>query len=331
MVHGMEWSRGERLVYTVPFMRRACVVLVAWTSLIVGVGIPRPADAAPTPGDFAPTDLAVLVRQALPRRAPAQSPAPQPDAARLPTSAVWPQTDPAQQGTPPPTENPVVQGSVPAPRAVYANQAAQPFQPARIGKTVQYGLQLTFYEHVLRVASQEFTRQQLKGKFWPEYFDSVHVPQRWGDKDHWQVNYIGHAMSGGAFARIWMDQREPKATTKSQYFKSLGHALIYATIFSTQYEMGPMSEASIGNVGLNPKDLGWSDYVWTPLGGVLWTMAEDAIDKYALTYIDKHVPFYMARAAARLILNPARMLANVGQNRSPWYRSDRYMSGEPRR
>lgn len=54
---------------------------------------------------------------------------------------------------------------------------------------------------------------------------------------------------------------------------------------------------------MNSDDLGWNDYIWTAVGGVLWTMAGDAIDKYALTWIDKHVPFMMAKAAARVILN----------------------------
>ena len=198
--------------------------------------------------------------------------------------------------------------------------AATRFEPASWSKVTLYGLQLTFYEHVMRVATQDFTREQLKGKFWPEYFDSIGVPDHWGDKDGWEVNYLGHAISGGAFTRIWMDQREGPFTTKAAYARSLGRALIYTDVFSVQYEIGPMSEASIGNVGLNRKDLGWSDYIWTPLGGVLWTVGEDLIDRYALTYIDKHVPFLMARAAARMILNPSRMLANIGQNRAPWSR-----------
>jgi hypothetical protein len=219
------------------------------------------------------------------------------------------------------------QGGVPPPHAVYANDATPQF--ASVPKVVLYGFQLTFYEHVMRIATQDFTRQQLKGKFWPEYFDSVHVPKQWGDKDHWQVNYIGHAISGGAFARVWMEQREPRPTSTSQYLKSMSRALVFAAIFSVQYEMGPMSEASIGNVGLNPDDLGWSDYIWTPLGGVLWTMAEDAADKYVLAFIDKHVPFMMAKAAARMILNPSRMLANIGMNRSPWSRPYRNLQGEP--
>ncbi len=252
---------------------------------------------------------------------------------RMPSSLFRVDQDDQAQQTSSSTLTPVkgapTQGSVPPPKAVYANQSAQPFQPTKMTKVIAYGLQLTFYEHVMRVATQEFTREQLKGKFWPEYFDSVHVPDHWGDKDHWEVNYIGHAISGGAFARVWIEQRERKTTTAPQYFKAMGRALIYTTAFSIQYEMGPMSEASIGNVGLNPADLGWSDYIWTPLGGILWTMAEDAADKYVLTYIDKHVPFMMAKAAARMILNPSRMLANIGMNRTPWSRYGRDMNGQP--
>jgi hypothetical protein len=199
-----------------------------------------------------------------------------------------------------------------------------------MSKVVLYGLQLTFYEHVMRVATQDFTRQQLKGEFWPEYVDSVRIPDKWHDKDGWEVNYIGHAIHGGAFTRIWLDQREPKVNFNTQYLKQIGRAFIYTSIFSLQYEIGPMSEASIGNVGMNPEDVGWVDLVWTPIGGVLWTIGEDLIDRYGLTWIDKHVPFKMARVAARLIGNPSRMLANVAQNRSPWSRADRDIDGNPR-
>lgn len=228
----------------------------------------------------------------------------------------------------PPTET--HQGGVPVPHPTYANQSQQLFQPAKLTKVIQYGLQLTFYEHVMRVATQEFTRQQLKGPFWQDYFDSVHWPEHWHDKDRWQVNYLGHAIHGGAFSRIWLEQREAKATNKTQYFKQVGRAFVYTALFSVQYEIGPLSEASIGNVGLNPDDNGWVDLIWTPCGSVLWTMAEDAVDKYAITWVEKHVPFMMAKAAARMIGNPSRMLANVSQNRTPWSRPDRDWNGRPR-
>jgi hypothetical protein len=238
-------------------------------------------------------------------------------------------TDEAVEVAQTPPNGPAAQGGVPTPRPVYANQQKQ-FMPTKMSKVILYGLQLTFYEHVMRVATQDFTRQQLEGKFWPEYFDSVRVPEKWSDKDGWEVNYLGHAIHGGAFTRIWLDQREVTATSKAQYMKQIGRAFIYTAVFSLQYEIGPMSEASIGNVGMNPDDVGWVDLVWTPVGSVLWTIGEDMIDKYALTWIEKRVPFMMAKAAARMILNPSRMLANVSQNRSPWSRLRRDWNGNAR-
>ena len=78
-----------------------------------------------------------------------------------------PALEPEQQTQTPPTET-HPQGGVPIPHPTYANQSQQLFQPAKLTKVIQYGLQLTFYEHVMRVATQEFTRQQLKGPFWQD-------------------------------------------------------------------------------------------------------------------------------------------------------------------
>lgn len=213
-----------------------------------------------------------------------------------------------------------------APNGSGASAASAQFKPAKLSKVILYALELTFYEHVMRLAAQNFTRQELTGPFFKDWFDSIHIPRKWNDGDSWEVNYLGHAIHGSAASRIWLDQREPKATTKKQYFKSMSHALLFSLAFSLQYEIGPLSEASIGNVGLHLQDTGWIDHVWTPLGAVGWAMAEDAIDRYAISWIDKHVPFLMARAAARMIMNPGRMLANVSMNRTPWYRADRNIS-----
>ena len=204
-----------------------------------------------------------------------------------------------------------------------ASPAAQ-FKPTKLSKVFLYSFQLMAYEHILRVATQSESRTELKGPFFKDWFDSIHVPKKWGDLDPWQTNYIGHAIHGSAAARIWLDQREPRAKTKRQYLMSMSRALLFSAIFSELFENGPLSEASIGNVARSHERTGWVDHVWTPVGGVLWTMAEDAIDKFFLTRIvERHVPFVAARVAARLILNPGRMLANVSQNRAPWFRADR--------
>jgi hypothetical protein len=214
--------------------------------------------------------------------------------------------------TPPPAQS----------HRVALKPAAPEFKPAPRARVLFYGFELMFFEQMMRVATQEDSRAELKGPFFKDWFDSVHIPRKWGDEDPWQVNYIGHAIHGSAAARIWLDQRERPAT-KTQYVQSMGRALVFAAVFSELFENGPISEASIGNVARLPERTGWVDHVWTPVGGVLWAMAEDAIDKYVLTRIDEHCPMLLPRVAARLILNPGRMLANVSQNRAPWYRADR--------
>lgn len=297
-----------------PAMKAALVVLISTGTFLFTIAAPRPAVAQQS-GDSPGTAVSDVGRSL-----------------KLPASLFQPDRREDDDRNPPSALNLNVAFAPVAEAGIVRfpiDPSVEPPQETRMRKMILYGLQLTFYEHVMRIATQDFTRQQLKGEFWNEYIDSVHVPDKWHDKDGWQVNYIGHAISGGAYTRIWMDQREPRNPTKSQYLKSIGKALIYTTLFSIQYEMGPMSEASIGNVGLNPEDLGWNDYIWTPIGGVLWTMGEDAIDKYALTWVEKHVPFLMAKAAARMIANPSRMLANIGQNRTPWSRKDRGWDGLP--
>lgn len=44
-----------------------------------------------------------------------------------------------------------------------------------------------------------------------------------------------------------------------------------------QFEFGPFSEASIGNVGLRPNTTGWVDHVVTPAGALGIMIAEDAL------------------------------------------------------
>ena len=47
-------------------------------------------------------------------------------------------------------------------------------------------------------------------------------------------------------------------------------------MYSFQFEFGPLSEASIGNVGLRPNTTGWVDHVITPVGALGFMVAEDA-------------------------------------------------------
>ena len=89
---------------------------------------------------------------------------------------------------------------------------------------------------------------------------------------------------------------------------------------SFQFEFGPFSESSIGNVGLNSNTTGWVDHVVTPAGALAFMVAEDALDRYLIARIESWTRNGVIRAAARIALNPSRTLSNAAQGRSPWSR-----------
>ena len=112
----------------------------------------------------------------------------------------------------------------------------------------------------------------------------------------------------------------PKLGFSKEYWASRGRATAWAAVYSVQFEFGPFSEASIGNVGLNPNTTGWVDHVVTPAGALAFMVAEDALDRYLITKIESWTKNRVIRAAARITLNPSRTLSNAAQGRSPWAR-----------
>ena len=50
--------------------------------------------------------------------------------------------------------------------------------------------------------------------------------------------------------------------------------------------MGPLSEASIGNVGMNPVSRGWVDHVITPAGAFALMVGEDVLDRSFLKWVE---------------------------------------------
>jgi hypothetical protein len=140
-------------------------------------------------------------------------------------------------------------------------------------------LKLLSLEHGSRIAFQEKTRRELGGPFWGDYRRSVRVPRQWQDTDAWWVNYIGHPIHGAAAGYIWLDH-EPRAAGEfgwnGQYWRSRGRATAWSAVYSLQFEIGPLSEASIGNVGMGSATTGWVDHVVTPIGAFGLIVAEDA-------------------------------------------------------
>ena len=64
------------------------------------------------------------------------------------------------------------------------------------------------------------------------------------------------------------------------YWKSRIRAGAFAWAYSEQMEIGPISEATIGNVQAFFPQQGFADHVVTPAIGLGWMVAEDALDKY---------------------------------------------------
>ena len=190
-------------------------------------------------------------------------------------------------------------------------------------------VKLLLIEHTIRIAAQEKTRRELGGPFWSDYRRSLRVPHQWEDSDAWWVNYIGHPIHGASAGYIWLDH-DPKAPYQIElgrrYWSTRAQAAAWITAYSLQFEFGPLSEASIGNVGMRPETTGWVDHVVTPVGAFGLIIAEDALDRFLVKWIEARTKNRVARASLRLLFNPARTLSNSVCGRLPWYRKDRSLS-----
>jgi hypothetical protein len=188
-------------------------------------------------------------------------------------------------------------------------------------------MRLLLLEHATRVAFQEKTRRELGGPFLLDYHRSVKLPKTWNDGDSWGVNYFGHPIHGAASGFIWLDHEDgahdPDLGFSKEYWASRSRAVAWAAVYSVQFEFGPLSEASIGNVGLRPNTTGWVDHVVTPAGALAFMVAEDAVDRYLVTRVERHTRSRLVRAIVRAALNPSRSLSNTVQGRAPWFRPAR--------
>ncbi len=187
-------------------------------------------------------------------------------------------------------------------------------------------LKLLMIEHGSRIVFQEKTQRELGGRFWIDYQRSVRIPRQWNDTDSWKVNYIGHPIHGAAAGYIWIDHERGAPSTISRnrrYWTSRARAMAWSAAYSLQFEIGLLSEASIGNVGMRPETTGWVDHVVTPLGAFGLIVAEDALDRYVVQWAEERITNRYVRILLRLAANPGRTLSNSASGRPPWHRDGR--------
>lgn len=190
--------------------------------------------------------------------------------------------------------------------------------------------------HAFRLATEEFTRQELGGPFWSDYFDSVRGYGGWSDGDTFIVNYVGHQLEGSVAGFIYVQNDDRSRALQfgksGEYWKSRLKATAWAAAFSLQFEFGPVSEASIGNVGRLARPDGGSymgnvDIIMTPVIGFASMVAEDALDRYTIPAIERRTGNRVVRALVRGFLNPGRSFANVMRGKLPWHRDNRPLRG----
>src|SRR5215217_2137064 len=172
--------------------------------------------------------------------------------------------------------------------------------------------------------TQPKTRRDLSGPFFKDYGRSVKSLHGWADGGRFFTNYIAHPMQGSFLGFIQI-QNDPKGMSlsfdkSSAYWRSRLKALAWSAAWSTQFEIGPISQASIGNVGLHGKQT-YVDLVVTPVGGFGLLVLEDFADKHIIRMIERRNAgnFYI-KVASRTFLNPTRSVANLLRLKAPWCR-----------
>lgn len=202
-------------------------------------------------------------------------------------------------------------------------------------------------ENAWRLSSDDQIQTKLFNKpFWHDYIASLHQFNmgRWNDGDDFLVNYIGHPMQGAISGYIEIQNdpsgRRLEISHSRAYWKSRWYAMLWATAYSTQSEIGPFGEAALGNEGgwtypLGCKrpcpqyqpgvtrytnNTGWVDFVITPVVGEVWILTEDTIDRYISDSVQEENPTGLFPKILRGSLNPSRTMANFLRGKSPWYR-----------
>lgn len=187
-----------------------------------------------------------------------------------------------------------------------------------------------------------YREETTKGDWWDRYINSASdwVWNRWPDYNPFLDDYVGHPMMGAITNDLWI-QDDPKSMTVGPsntwpYWRRMLRAGAFSTAYSFWWKLGPTGEASIGHNGDHAEpygnghisnETGWVELVTTPVGGALWTMGEDVLDKHVVAPVegDGRNPFALLGLS---FLEPAHATANIFRFRPPWYRDDRVVKAK---
>lgn len=185
----------------------------------------------------------------------------------------------------------------------------------------------TGIQHGFRLATEPGTRAGMKGPFFRGYVDSVGNLHGWGDGDVFYVNYVGHPMQGAVSGWIYIQNNEQARLLRigrdPRYWRSRLKAMGAAWAYSTWFEIGPFSEASVGKIQSKRPQQGFVDHVVTPIIGTGWLVAEDFLDEKIALPFERRFQNNWARMLVRSWVNPSRSFSNALRFKAPWYRDNR--------
>ncbi|MBM3777482.1 MAG: hypothetical protein FJW23_04465 [Acidimicrobiia bacterium] len=174
-------------------------------------------------------------------------------------------------------------------------------------------------QHGYRLGWEEKSRAELKGPFFKDWLDSIRI-KGWGDGGKVFTNYVAHPMMGAASASIFANNDPVSQQAEfwgDGYWRAKRRQFIFALIYSEQFELGPLSESSLGNIGKRDK-MTWVDHVVTPPLGIAWAIGEDAVDHFVLGPLHRRNR-YLANAIA-ILGTPGKSMANLARFKPPWHR-----------
>jgi hypothetical protein len=210
----------------------------------------------------------------------------------------------------------------------------------------EWGLDIGI-EQSERIVQEAKTRDQLNGKFFKEWFSDVAQYRYglWNDGDKFFTSYIGHPLQGAVVEGIfWQNDDRVRFSEQdfhsAAYRKALLQAFAFATLDAVQWKLGPVSEASIGHVGLpahwwnapyycnilheycHPRT-GLNDLVMNEVGGTVLMIGFQWTDKHVQVAIEKQFHNRAVIDTTRILTNPPASLANLLRFRRPWFRENR--------
>ena len=211
---------------------------------------------------------------------------------------------------------PTVQGIVVEPATSSASAVQKPVDHRGIDWRPVLSESLLFLtaQHLTRF-TEDRTVRELGGPFLKDWFDSVRSLDRFNDGGHTFTNWLAHPMMGSVTTHI-LGQNDPEYLANrigsgDRYWRAKRKQFIFATVYAAQFELGPLSESSLGNIHQAGIDL-----VLTSSVGTALSVGEDLLAQRVLRPLRARHPIWANTLT--ILLNPTRSFANVMAFKRPW-------------